>query len=95
MAGFHIRVVQETLPVAVLEQLALAPTSRPVVSVSRQFFLSSGRILIEMCLDRSVVYYGDKVAMPVIITNNSNRTIRKIKVHPAEFEFRRDFNRSF
>ena len=80
MVGFNIRILQETLKLDVLQQLSLAPTVRPAVSVSRQFFLSPGRILIEMCLDRAVAYYGDKIAMHVVITNSSNRTIRKIKV---------------
>lgn len=78
--GFNVRILQETLRLSVLEGLSLTPTTRPAVSVSRQFFLSPGRILIEMCLDRAVVYYGDKVAMHVVITNSSNRNIRKIKV---------------
>lgn len=32
-----------------------------------------------MCLDKAVYYYGEKLAMHVVITNSSNRTIRKIK----------------
>lgn len=78
--GFNIRVKQECLSVPVLEQLSLTPTSRPATLVARQFFLSPGRLQIEMCLDRSVVYYGEKVAMHVVISNSSTRTIRKIKV---------------
>lgn len=81
--GFNIRVMQECLSLAVLEQLSLAPSARPATLVARQFFLSPGRLQIEMCLDRSAVYYGDKVAMNVVISNSSTRTIRKIKVHPA------------
>lgn len=77
--GFGVRVIQETLPVPLLEQLSLAPTTRPATLVSRQFLLSPGRMQIEMCLDRAVVYYGENLTMRVQITNNSNRTIRKIK----------------
>ncbi|EFX75307.1 hypothetical protein DAPPUDRAFT_306848 [Daphnia pulex] len=77
--GFGVRVIQETLPVPLLEQLSLAPTTRPATLVSRQFLLSPGKMQIEMCLDRAVVYYGENLTMRVQITNNSNRTIRKIK----------------
>lgn len=62
-----------------LEQLSLAPSTRPATLVSRQFLLSPGKMQIEMCLDRAVVYYGEKLSMHVQITNNSSRTIRKIK----------------
>ncbi|KAK4027074.1 hypothetical protein OUZ56_016093 [Daphnia magna] len=77
--GFNVRVTQETLPVPLLEQLSLAPSTRPATLVSRQFLLSPGKMQIEMCLDRAVVYYGEKLPMHVQITNNSSRTIRKIK----------------
>ncbi|XP_032790849.2 phosrestin-2 isoform X1 [Daphnia magna] len=77
--GFNVRVTQETLPVPLLEQLSLAPSTRPATLVSRQFLLSPGKMQIEMCLDRAVVYYGEKLSMHVQITNNSSRTIRKIK----------------
>lgn len=77
--GFGVRVIQETLPVPLLEQLSLAPTTRPATLVSRQFLLSPGKMQIEMCLDRAVAYYGENLTMRVQITNNSNRTIRKIK----------------
>ncbi|KAI9563806.1 hypothetical protein GHT06_011272 [Daphnia sinensis] len=77
--GFNVRVTQETLPVPLLEQLSLAPSTRPATLVQRQFLLSPGKMQIEMCLDRAVVYYGEKLSMHVQITNNSSRTIRKIK----------------
>lgn len=79
MVGFNVRVIQETLPVPLLEQLSLAPSTRPATLVARQFLLSPGRMQIEMCLDKAVFYYGEKLAMHVVISNSSNRTIRKIK----------------
>jgi Arrestin (or S-antigen), C-terminal domain len=76
----NIRVIQEQIAENLKEHLAVMPLSRPATMVGRQFFLSPGRIQIEMCLDKAVTYYGDRIAISVSITNSSNRTIRKIKV---------------
>ena len=32
-----------------------------------------------MCLDRGIIYYGEKFDLHVVINNFSNKTIRKIK----------------
>ena len=75
-----MRIVQEQLPAQAIEQLSLAPTTRPATLVSRQFFLAPGKLQIEMCLDKAIYYLGDKLVMNVVINNSSNRAIRKIKV---------------
>ena len=75
-----MRIVQEQLPAQAVEQLSLAPTTRPATLVSRQFFLSPGKLQIEMCLDKAIYYLGDKLVMNVVINNSSSRAIRKIKV---------------
>ena len=45
----------------------------------RRFLLPPGRIQLEICLNQTVVYYGEKFAVQVTITNFSRNTIRKIK----------------
>ena len=90
-AALKIRVLQEQLLPKAIEQLALAPTVRPATLVCRKFFMSPGKMQIEMCLDKAIYYLGDKLVMNVIINNSSNRTIRKIKVlqwrHKYKFIF--------
>ena len=67
------------MPLSVLE-LFLAPITYPTTRVDvRHFLLSPGRLHVEMCVDRAVVFYGEKFDLHVAITNFSNKTIRKIK----------------
>ena len=66
------------LPLSLLKQLSLAPVAY-LASLDSHFLLSTGRLHVEMRVDRSVVYYGEKLALHVAITNFSNKTIRKIK----------------
>ena len=44
-----------------------------------RFFLSPGRLHVEMCIDKAIVYYGEKLDLQVVINNFSNKTIRKIE----------------
>ena len=73
---YDIRVIQEMLPLSILRQLYLAPVTCPA-SLDLHFG-RKGRLHVEMRVDRSVVYYGEKLALHVAITNFSNKTIRKI-----------------
>ena len=72
-----MRVIQGTYPVR--EKLFVLPIKSPATRVLRRFLLSPGRMQLEVSLDRAVVHYGEKFAMYVAISNNSSKTIRKIK----------------
>ena len=61
---------------SLLQQLSIAPINCPTTRNFHIFF-SPGRIHLEMCVDRPIVYYGDKFDLHV--ANNSNKTIRNIK----------------
>ena len=61
-----------------MQKLSLSPAG-PTTGVMHQFLLSPGRLHVEMCVDRAVVFYGEKFDLHVAITNFSNKTIRKIK----------------
>ena len=61
-----------------MQKLSLSPAG-PTTGVMHQFLLSPGRLHVEMCVDRAVVFYGEKFDLHVAITNFSNKTIRIIK----------------
>lgn len=55
------------------------PLSRqPSTMVSKGFVLSPGRMQMEVTLDKEYYFHGDKIAVHVIITNHSKKTIRYI-----------------
>ena len=61
-----------------MQKLSLSPAG-PTTGVMHRFLLFPGRLHVEMCVDRAVVFYGEKFDLHVAITNFSNKTIRKIK----------------
>ncbi|XP_066595151.1 arrestin homolog isoform X2 [Prorops nasuta] len=52
----------------------------PHAAVEKPFILNGGRIRLEAKLDRSIYAHGDSIAVQVSVTNNSSRTVRRIKV---------------
>ena len=74
-----MRVIQNPLPLSLLQQLYLAPIRRPATRVLRRFVLSPGRIQLELSLDNTMVYYGEKLDLYLAINNDSNKRIRRIK----------------
>ena len=64
---------REPLPLSLLYRRST------VLARDMHFLLSPGRLHLEMCVDRSVVSYGEKLDLHVAISNSTNNTIRKIK----------------
>ena len=48
--------------------------------VSKGFTFSSGKINLEVTLDKELYYHGEKIAVNIIIGNNSRKSVRSIKV---------------
>lgn len=67
-----------------IKKLQFAPATRgkrlPSSLVSKGFTFSSGKINLEVTLDKEIYYHGEKVAANVIISNNSRKAVRNIKV---------------
>uniref|UniRef100_U5EVU4 Phosrestin-1 n=3 Tax=Nematocera TaxID=7148 RepID=U5EVU4_9DIPT len=68
----------------VVKKLQFAPPTRgrrlPSSLVSKGFTFSQGKINLEVTLDREVYYHGEKIAANVVITNNSRKAVKNIKV---------------
>lgn len=71
-----------------IKKLQYAPLSRgrrlPSSLVSKGFTFSSGKINLEVTLDKEIYYHGEKVAANVIISNNSRKSVRNIKVYVVQ-----------
>ncbi|XP_025832152.1 arrestin homolog [Agrilus planipennis] len=67
-----------------IKKLQYAPPSRnrrlPSSLVSKGFTFSSGKINLEVTLDKDIYYHGEKVAATVMISNNSRKSVKNIKV---------------
>lgn len=68
-----------------IKKLQFAPSTRgrrlPSSLVSKGFTFSQGKLNLEVTLDKEIYYHGEKVAANVIITNNSRKAVKNIKVH--------------
>ncbi|XP_033229224.1 arrestin homolog [Belonocnema kinseyi] len=67
-----------------IKKLQYAPPTRgrrlPSSLVSKGFTFSQGKINLEVTLDREIYYHGEKVAANIIITNNSRKSVKNIKM---------------
>jgi len=53
---------------------------QPSVLVSKGFTFSSGKINLEVTLDRDIYYHGEELAAKVLVTNTSKKAVRNVKV---------------
>lgn len=69
----------------VIKKLQYAPQMQtrrlPSSLVSKGFTFSNGKINLEVTLDREIYYHGDKVTANVMVSNNSRKSVRNIKVY--------------
>uniref|UniRef100_A0A8R1DH34 Arrestin_C domain-containing protein n=1 Tax=Caenorhabditis japonica TaxID=281687 RepID=A0A8R1DH34_CAEJA len=66
-----------------IRKLTYAPFEsrpQPMVDVSKYFMMSSGLLHMEVSLDKEMYYHGESIAVNVHIQNNSNKTVKKLKI---------------
>jgi arrestin-2 len=49
--------------------------------VSKGFTFSQGKLNLEVTLDKEIYYHGEKIAANVIVTNNSRKAVKNMKVY--------------
>ncbi|XP_071446385.1 arrestin homolog [Hetaerina americana] len=71
-----------------IKKLQYAPTSRsnrfPSSLVSKGFTFSQGKINLEVTLDKEIYYHGEKISPNIVISNNSRKSVRNIKVYVVQ-----------
>uniref|UniRef100_A0A915CVC2 Arrestin C-terminal-like domain-containing protein n=1 Tax=Ditylenchus dipsaci TaxID=166011 RepID=A0A915CVC2_9BILA len=66
-----------------IRKLTYAPAverPQPMVDVTKEFYISPGGLHLEASLDREMYHHGETISVNVHIQNNSNKTVKKIKV---------------
>jgi len=58
----------------------VAGRPQPSIEVSKEFMMSQGLLHMEASLDKEMYYHGESISVNVHIQNNSNKTVKKIKV---------------
>ncbi|GFU58845.1 beta-arrestin-2 [Nephila pilipes] len=58
---------------------------QPSVEVSKDFMMSPNKLHLEASLDKELYSHGETIAVNVHIANNSNRSVKKIKVSVRQF----------
>ncbi|KAK9892210.1 hypothetical protein WA026_019014 [Henosepilachna vigintioctopunctata] len=72
-----------------IKKLQHAPMVRegnrlPSSLVSKGFTFSSGKINLEVTLDKDLYYHGEKIGANIMISNNSRKQVRNIKVYVVQ-----------
>lgn len=71
-----------------IRKIMYAPSKQgdqPSVEVSKEFMMSASKLHLEASLDKELYHHGESIAVNVHIANNSNRTVKKIKVSVRQF----------
>ncbi|XP_035729134.1 beta-arrestin-1-like isoform X2 [Vespa mandarinia] len=71
-----------------IRKIMYAPSKQgeqPYVEVSKEFLMSPSKLHLEASLDKELYHHGENIAINVHIANNSNRTVKKIKVSVRQF----------
>lgn len=70
-----------------IRKLTYAPYKnrpQPTTEVTKEFMMSPGLLHMEASLDKEMYYHGESIAVNVHVQNNSNKTVKKIKVSVAQ-----------
>lgn len=71
-----------------IRKIMYAPSKQgeqPYFETSKEFLMSPNKLHLEASLDKELYHHGENIAVNVHITNNSNRTVKKIKVSVRQF----------
>lgn len=66
-----------------IRKIMYAPSKvgeQPSIEVSKEFMMKPNKIHLEASLDKELYHHGETISVNVHVANNSNRTVKKIKV---------------
>ncbi|CAF0974238.1 unnamed protein product, partial [Didymodactylos carnosus] len=61
------------------------PAPQPVVEAHKDFMMSPAPLHLECTLDKEMYYHGESINVNVVVTNNSNKTLRKIRIAVKQY----------
>ncbi|XP_076370833.1 beta-arrestin-1-like isoform X2 [Tachypleus tridentatus] len=71
-----------------IRKVMYAPSKQgeqPSVEISKEFMMSPNKLHLEASLDKELYHHGEDIAVNVHIANNSNRTVKKVKISVRQF----------
>jgi len=71
-----------------IRKIMYAPSKlgeQPSIEVSKEFMMKPNKIHLEASLDKELYHHGETISVNVHVANNSNRTVKKIKVSVRQF----------
>uniref|UniRef100_A0A3Q2YMT8 Beta-arrestin-1 n=1 Tax=Hippocampus comes TaxID=109280 RepID=A0A3Q2YMT8_HIPCM len=71
----------------VIRKVQFAPEKagpQPAAETTRHFLMSDKALHLEASLDKQIYYHGEPISVNVHVTNNSNKTVKKMKVSGTE-----------
>nr|8JRU_A Chain A, Beta-arrestin 1 and single-chain fragment variable 30 (scFv30) [Bos taurus]8JRU_H Chain H, Beta-arrestin 1 and single-chain fragment variable 30 (scFv30) [Bos taurus]8JRU_L Chain L, Beta-arrestin 1 and single-chain fragment variable 30 (scFv30) [Bos taurus]8JRV_A Chain A, Beta-arrestin 1 and single-chain fragment variable 30 (scFv30) [Homo sapiens]8JRV_H Chain H, Beta-arrestin 1 and single-chain fragment variable 30 (scFv30) [Homo sapiens]8JRV_L Chain L, Beta-arrestin 1 and single- len=72
----------------VIEKVQYAPERpgpQPTAETTRQFLMSDKPLHLEASLDKEIYYHGEPISVNVHVTNNTNKTVKKIKISVRQY----------
>ncbi|VDO13823.1 unnamed protein product [Rodentolepis nana] len=66
-----------------IRKLTYAPEEsvpQPSAEIVKDFIMSPGTLRLEASLDKEKYYHGEYLAVNVLVDNNSNKTVKKVKM---------------
>ncbi|XP_040886716.1 arrestin, beta 2b [Toxotes jaculatrix] len=61
------------------------PGPQPIVETSRSFLMSDRSLHLEASLDKELYYHGEPINVNVHVTNNSTKTVKKVKISVCQY----------
>ncbi|XP_056904496.1 beta-arrestin-1-like isoform X2 [Takifugu flavidus] len=61
------------------------PGPQPTAETTRQFLMSDKLLHLEASLDKETYYHGEPISVNVHVTNNTNKTVKKMKISVRQF----------
>lgn len=71
-----------------IRKVTYAPSKQgdqPSMEVSKEFMMSPNKLYLEASLDKELYHHGENIAVNVHVANNSNRSVKRIKVSVRQF----------
>lgn len=78
---------RDTIRLAI-RKIMYAPANyknQPMIEVSKDFMMSPNKLNLEVSLDKELYHHGESIAINVHVSNNSNRTVKKIKISIRQY----------
>ncbi|KAM9820295.1 beta-arrestin-1 [Neosynchiropus ocellatus] len=72
----------------VIRKVQYAPEKagpQPTAETTRQFLMSDKPLHLEASLDKEVYYHGEPISVNVHVTNNTSKTVKKMKISVRQF----------